>query len=165
MKGWVANLSNKIPNFRSQSWGESSFRRILLWRILLLSIPVLLLGQYVTYKKARSSLLETARQNLTESAIRKGESIDAVTAALASNLQTASETTVLQSGSPSEIQQYLEQLQTRLPTQIQCVQLNDINTGAIAASTCNSDRLFPAQLWSQTGNRWVEKNRACRFKP
>ncbi|MBD2311452.1 HAMP domain-containing protein [Desertifilum sp. FACHB-1129] len=164
MKGWVANLSNKIPNFRSQSWGESSFRRILLWRILLLSIPVLLLGQYVTYKKARSSLLETARQNLTESAIRKGESIDAVTAALASNLQTASETTVLQSGSPSEIQQYLEQLQTRLPTQIQCVQLNDINTGAIAASTCNSDRLFPAQLWSQTGNRWVEKKSGVQIQ-
>ncbi|NES93925.1 MAG: HAMP domain-containing protein [Desertifilum sp. SIO1I2] len=164
MKGWVANLSNKIPNFRSQPWGESSFRRILLWRILLLSIPVLLLGQYVTYKKARSSLLETARQNLTESAIRKGESIEAVTAALASNLQTASETTVLQSGSPSEIQQYLEQLQTRLPTQIQCVQLNEISTGAIAASTCNSDQLFPAQLWSQTGNRWVEKKSGVQIQ-
>ena len=56
--------------------GQSSFRRILLSRILLVSVPVLLVGVYVTYRKARSAFLETARQNLTESAIRKGESLN-----------------------------------------------------------------------------------------
>ena len=61
--------------------GQSSFRRILLSRILLLSIPVLLIGEAVTYKKARSSLLETARWNLTESAVKKGENINNAIAA------------------------------------------------------------------------------------
>ena len=57
------------------AFGQSSFRRILLSRLLLLSVPVLLTGVYVTYRKARSAFLETARKNLTESAILKGESI------------------------------------------------------------------------------------------
>ncbi len=50
---------------------QSSFRRILVSKILLLSVPVLLIGEIVAYKNARSSLLETARQFLTESAIIK----------------------------------------------------------------------------------------------
>lgn len=160
----MANLSSKFQQFRSQQSGESSFRRILLWRILLLSVPVLLLGQYVTYKKARTSLLETARQNLTESAIRKGESIESAIASLASNLLTASETSVLQSGSIPEMQQYLQQLSQRLPTQIQCVQLNDLNNGAIVASTCESSILFPAKLWSQQDNQWVAQKRGVQIQ-
>ncbi|WNZ46208.1 hypothetical protein Q2T42_30945 [Leptolyngbya boryana CZ1] len=44
---------------------QSSFRRILLWRLLLLSIPVLLTGEVVAYKKAKSGLLQTARYTLT----------------------------------------------------------------------------------------------------
>ncbi|MFM6406556.1 MAG: two-component sensor histidine kinase, partial [Microcystis sp.] len=58
------------------SIGQSSFRRILLSRLLLISVPVLLMGVYVTYRKARSAFLETARQNLTESAIRKADNIE-----------------------------------------------------------------------------------------
>ena len=80
---------------------QFSFRRVLLSRILLLSVPVLLIGETVTYKKARSSLLETARWNLTESAVKKGESITNAIAALKTNLLVASQTTVLQSGSPN----------------------------------------------------------------
>jgi two-component system sensor histidine kinase BarA len=98
--------------------GQSSFRRILLSRILLLSVPILLIGVYVTYKKARSSLVETARQNLTESANKKSESIRQSIETLELNLVTASETVTLQSGSPETIQKFLFQLSKQLPTKI-----------------------------------------------
>ena len=126
--------------------GQSSFRRVLLSCILLLSVPVLLLGEVVTYRKARSSLLETARRNLTESAIRKGNDIqDAIKSAQA-NLVTASETSVLQSGSPSDAQQFLGQLQQRMATSAQCMQLTDAQTRQVVASTCGTQ----VQLLSTT---------------
>lgn len=134
--------------------GQSSFRRILLSRILLLSVPVLLLGEYVTYRKARSSLLETARQNLTESAVRKGDSIHASLESLQANLLTASESVVLHSGSVQASQNYLEQLAQRLPTKVQCVQLSDVQTTAIIASTCGNQPLSPqiVEMWQQQGS-------------
>ncbi|MDP8966247.1 MAG: ATP-binding protein [Cyanobacteriota bacterium] len=131
--------------------GQSSFRRILLSRLLLLSVPVLLAGVYVTYKKARSTLLDTARQNLKESAVRKGERIHETIAALQANLLTASESVVLQSQSAKDYQRFIAQLAQQLPTQIQCVQLSDVATKAIAASTCG-DRFLTAPeatLWPQ----------------
>ena len=57
------------------NYRQSSFRRILVTRILLLFVPVLLIGEIVALNKERSSILGTARQNLTESAISKGERI------------------------------------------------------------------------------------------
>jgi signal transduction histidine kinase len=135
--------------------GQSSFRRILLSRLLLLSVPVLLMGVYVTYRKARSTLLETARQNLTESAVRKGESIQESIAALQANLVTASETVVLQSSPPEAHQQFINQLAQQLPTQIQCVQLSDIKTQTITASTCGNQIIsrVPVSSWPQQHNQ------------
>ncbi|MGA9381070.1 MAG: sensor histidine kinase [Phormidium sp.] len=132
--------------------GQSSFRRILLSRILLLSVPVLLVGEYVTYKKARSGLLETARQNLTESAVRKGERIEESIAALKSNLMAASQTAVLKSNSSSEInQKFIAQLATQLPTKIQCIQLTNFQTSKVIASTCGDRSLvsLPPNLWAE----------------
>ena len=131
--------------------GQSSFRRILLSRILLLSVPVLLMGVYVTYRKARSSILETARQNLTESAVKKGESISESIKTLSTNLVSASESVVLQSGSPYQKQEFLDQLAKQLPTQVQCLQLISINTQNLAASTCGEQAIsaFSASEWSQ----------------
>ena len=131
--------------------GQSSFRRILLSRILLLSVPILLIGVYVTYKKARSSLVETARQNLTESANKKSESILQSIETLELNLVTASETVTLQSGSPETIQKFLFQLSKQLPTQIQCVQLIEVKTQKITASTCGNQKITQVSqnLWSQ----------------
>jgi signal transduction histidine kinase len=135
--------------------GQSSFRRILLSRLLLLSVPVLLMGVYVTYRKARSTLLETARQNLTESAVRKGESIQESIAALQANLVTASETVVLQSSPPEAHQEFINQLAQQLPTQIQCVQLSDIKTQTITASTCGNQIIsrVPVSSWPQQHNQ------------
>ena len=140
--------------------GQSSFRRILLSRLLLLSVPVLLAGVYVTYRKARTVLLETARQNLKESAVRQGESIQESIAALRSNLVTASETAVLKSSSPEAHQRFIDQLAQqlpKLPTQIQCVQLIDLQTQKITASTstCGNQLLTQGlpSLWTQQQNQ------------
>ena len=133
------------------SVGPSSFRRILLSRILLLSVPVLLVGEYVTYRKARSMLLETARQNLTESAGRKAETIEQWVNSLKSNLLGASESSVLQSSSPKVYQNFINQLGQRLPTQVDCLQLTNLQTGKVAASTCGNQPIqsLPKNFWPQ----------------
>ncbi|MBD2119808.1 sensor histidine kinase [Trichocoleus sp. FACHB-262] len=134
--------------------GQSSFRRVLLSCILLLSVPVLLLGEVVTYKKARSSLLETARRNLTESAVRKGNDIKDSITALQANLITASETSALQSGSLAQARQSLSQLQQTIPTQVQCIQLTEIQTRKLALSTCGTQ----LQLLSATAPSTSQPN-------
>lgn len=137
--------------------GQSSFRRILLSRILLLSVPILLMGVYFTYKRAESSLQETARQNLTESAIKKGASISSAIAALQANLVTASETVTLKSASVQIKQKFLAEL-ARQFGQVQCVQLTDLNSRNIVASTCGNQpinqlsRRLKVHQWSQTEN-------------
>ncbi|MUL36122.1 HAMP domain-containing sensor histidine kinase [Gloeocapsopsis dulcis] len=124
--------------------GQSLFRRILLSRILLLSVPVLLIGEAVAYRKARSILLETARQNLTESAIRKSESIEDAIAALKAISIIASQTQILQTGTATQGQQYLNQLAGQLPDYVQCVRLVELQTQRQVASTC--------------GNIWASKD-------
>ncbi|MFN6570872.1 ATP-binding protein [Dendronalium sp. ChiSLP03b] len=115
---------------------QSSFRRILVTRILLLFVPVLFIGQIVALNKARSSLLKTARQNLTDSAIIKGEKIVNAIATLKTSLLVASQTTVVQSGSPDEVEKFLTQLAQQLPTYIECLQLTNLQDGKIIASSC-----------------------------
>lgn len=129
--------------------GQSSFRRILLSRILLLSVPVLLVGEYVTYRKARSTLLETARQNLTESAVRKAETIEQWSKSLKSNLIGASENSMLQSVEPKDYQKFIAQLGQRLPAQVDCLQLTNLQTNQVIASTCGQQPIqsLAANFW------------------
>jgi signal transduction histidine kinase len=142
------------------SLSQSSFRRILLSRILLLSVPVLLVGEYVTYRKARSTLLETARQNLTESAGRKAETIDQWVNSLKSNLIGASESSILQSGSPKSYQTLIKQLDQRLPADVDCLQLTNLQTGKVVASTCGSKLIhsLPKNFWPQQQNLQLNLN-------
>ncbi|MBW4477853.1 MAG: two-component sensor histidine kinase [Tolypothrix brevis GSE-NOS-MK-07-07A] len=125
---------------------QSSFRRILVSRILLLFVPVLLAGEILALNKARSSLLETARKNLTESSQIKGEKIVDAIASLKSNLLSASQTTVIKSGSPWEAQQFLNQLAEQLPTHIECIQLANLRNGNIIASTCGDEAIAKLKL-------------------
>ncbi len=134
--------------------GQSSFRRILLSRILLLSVPVLLVGEYVTYRQARSTLLETARQNLTESAVRKAETIEQWAKSLKSNLIGASESSILQSIQPKDYQKFIAQLGQRLPAQVDCLQLTNLQTNQVIASTCGP---LPIQSQSQPANFWPQQ--------
>ncbi|HLO50133.1 MAG TPA: ATP-binding protein [Kamptonema sp.] len=142
--------------------GPSSFRRILLSRILLLSVPVLLVGEYVTYRKARSTLLETARQNLTESAGRKAETIEQWVKSLKSNLLGASESSLLQSETPKVYETFISQLGQRLPTQVDCLQLTNLQTGKVAASTCGNKPIqsLPKNFWPQQQQQLLLNNQS-----
>lgn len=136
---------------------QSSFRRILLARILLLTVPVLLIGEAVTFRKARSSLLETARWNLTESAVNKGENINNAIAALKSNLLLASQTTVLRTGSPVQAREFLRQLASTMPN-TQCLQVSEIGTRNLVASTCGNIQIAAAKAepaWQQQQDRAI----------
>lgn len=127
-----------------------SFRRILLSRILLLLVPVLLSGVYVTYRKARSSLLQSARQDVKENAIREGERLTDNINALEANLLTASTATIWQDRSPQAAEEFLHQLQQKLPTNVQCIQLTGTLSQNVLASTCGKHPLTitPTNFWS-----------------
>ena len=125
---------------------QSSFRRILLSRILLLSVPVLLIGEAGAFRKTRSGMLETARQNLTESAVRKGESIGNAIAALKANLFIASQTSVLKQGTAKEAQQFLAQLAPQLAMPVECIQLTNFQS-KIVASTCGNRAISSAKAF------------------
>lgn len=132
--------------------GQSSFRRILLSRILLVSVPVLLVGVYVTYRKARSAFLETARQNLTESAVRKGEIVRQSIDALQNNLASASDAAISHSNVlDSEL--LLEQLDDVLPTDILCAQITDLGTSSVIASTCKESIELESSTWQKKKQR------------
>jgi signal transduction histidine kinase len=128
--------------------GQSSFRRILLSRILLVSVPVLLIGVYVTYRKARSAFLETARQNLTESAIRKGEIVKQSIEALENNLASASNAAI----TPANLLKgdlLITQLKEVLPTGVLCVQITDLETNSTAASSCKESISLENSTWKK----------------
>jgi two-component system, NarL family, sensor histidine kinase BarA len=135
---------------------QLSFRRLLVTRILLLSVPVLLTGEMVVFKKARYTQLETARQNLTESAILKSEKILDTIASLKSNLLSASQTTVIRSGSTPEVQQFISQLEQGLPNQIECVQLSDLENNQLIASTCGDEPIGEVNFASK-GDGTIDK--------
>ncbi|MCC5646418.1 two-component sensor histidine kinase [Nostoc sp. CHAB 5824] len=124
---------------------QSSFRRILVTRILLLFVPVLLIGEIVALNKARSSILGTARQNLTESAISKGERIGDAIAILKANLLTVSKTTVIPSV-PIQEQEILTQLKQQLPASIECMQLTNLLNQEIIASSCGDQAIGELRL-------------------
>ena len=128
--------------------GQSSFRRILLSRILLVSVPILLIGVYVTYRKARSAFLETARQNLTESAVRKGDLVKHSIEALRNNLASASDGAIYNSNI-SEPDLLISQLEEILPADILCAQITDLNSNKVIATTCKESIELESSTWQK----------------
>ncbi|MBD2529734.1 two-component sensor histidine kinase [Nostoc flagelliforme FACHB-838] len=133
---------------------QSSFRRILVTRILLLFVPVLLIGEIVALNKARSSILGTARQNLTESAISKGERIGDAIAILKANLLSVSKTTMIPSGSPIQEQEILTQFRQQLPASIECIQLTNLLNQKIIASSCGDQPI--KEVTSPSSNEGID---------
>lgn len=132
---------------------QSSFRRTLLARILLLSIPVLLTGELVAYRKARGSLVEMARQSLTESAARKTENIHNLIEALQLNVITASAALTPQLELPRLTGRFINQIQGSLSSKVQCIQLTNWQTRRIEASTCGT-----GPIAAVAPNTWKEQN-------
>ena len=115
---------------------QPSFRRILILRIIVVSIPVLLIGVAFAFRRAKNTLLDTARQNLTESAIRKAQTIETTIQALQTNLVTASETVILRNGTLEDAELFLTNLAPQLPLEVSCLQLADPQ-GTPLAGTCD----------------------------
>ncbi len=149
--------------------GQSSFRRMLLSRLLLLSIPVLLTGELVTYHKARASLLETARQNLTESAVQKGENIRDRIESMRANLVIANEALSLQLNTlqPDRAQDFVTRMVRWLPTGVQCVQLTNMRTMQVVASSCGPEgiALAAARGRDTLGQGFVDPRTTVRVSP
>lgn len=141
----------KIPQF--------SFRRILLLGLLGITVPILVGGILVTYRKARSAFLETARQNLTESAIKRGQDIDNSIQALRTHLVTASDSIVLRSEKKEEYSQFFSQLKQILPSHVDCVQLVDANTLELSKTTCEEERIL------DVNPQWPEKQTQRLMSP
>lgn len=131
--------------------GQSSFRRILLLRILLLSIPILFLGTGVTFRKARESLLKTAKVNLEQSAVRKAASISSHIDAVSNGLAIASQTASLKTGSPVSSKVFLTQLRPTLPGEVLCLQIKDLKESRTLTSTCGNHifNLASAKDWAK----------------
>ncbi|AFZ04341.1 sensor histidine kinase [Calothrix sp. PCC 6303] len=115
---------------------QLSFRRILTSRILFLSVPILFIGEFAVFQKARDSLLETARKNLTESAVMKGEKIADTISSLKINLLSISQATQIRSGSAAEAQEFINKITQESPQHLECIQLIDLKTQDVIASTC-----------------------------
>jgi signal transduction histidine kinase len=110
------------------------------------------MGVYVTYRKARSAFLETARQNLTESAIRKADNIEQSIQFLQANLITAGESLVLKQGTLAEKQAFLQQFTAQLPNQINCLELIDIKTKKpLLNRACEPEiiKVLPLERWTK----------------
>ncbi len=120
-----------------------SFRRILVLRLLLLGIPVVLVGQYVTLRKARTSLLETARQNIASSAVRKAEFLGQNLELLQSNLQTLSQTTAFSTGDLATTTAAVQQFTTQIPRVETCIQLYAGTSATVVLSTCPEPLSLP----------------------
>lgn len=133
--------------------GQSSFRRILLSRLLLVSVPILLIGVYFTYRKARSAILDTARQNITESAISKGKSISKSVDILKAELIIAANNKVFAGDSLQDMQSFLQYLDQDLSTNIQCIQIINVASGAAIASTCGQKSLLDS-----FNNSWLKQD-------
>jgi signal transduction histidine kinase len=128
---------------------QLSFRRILLLGLLAITAPILFGGIGLTCYKSRSSFLETAQKNLTQSAVRNGEDIEESIQSLRNHLVTASQSAILTTDQTSDYQAFLDQLQTNLPTHINCVQLINLATKQITTSTCTQTNLVELdRQWS-----------------
>ncbi len=132
---------------------QYSFRNILSSRLLLLTLPVLIIGvsltYVVTYRKARSALLETARQNVTESAVRKAENLQQLIKVLETTLINASNSSVFTLNNTRQQQNFIEQQMQLLPQYLDCVQVTDIKKNTIINSTCSSEKFppLPTNFW------------------
>ena len=122
-----------------------SFRRNLLLRILAFSLPILFIGQAVVLRKARTSLLITARQNLTSSAIRKAEELETGIQSVEATLDLLAQTEDFQTGDVDAIRDLLTRFtQDTTPYRINCVELKAPQANASAINTCLSQALEPS---------------------
>lgn len=142
-----------------------SFRRNLLLKILAFSVPILLIGQAVALRKARTSLLETARQNLISSAIRKAKELKTGIESVQADLDLLAQTDAFQSGDSGRIEQTLVRFTKDIPYDVSCVELLAPQSETAAVNTCDRSIIPSAKQvpWLQSGS--VEEPDFYVFSP
>ncbi|MGB3787399.1 MAG: ATP-binding protein [Phormidesmis sp.] len=143
-----------------------SFRHNLLVKILSFSLPILFVGQAVALSKARSSLLLSAQQNLTSSAIRKAEALETGIQAIDANIDLLAQTEAFRSNDLEAIQALLTKvIRDTTPYDISCVELKDPQSKAAAINTCDRTIIPSAKQvpWLQSGS--VETSDFYVFSP
>ena len=120
-----------------------SFRRLLIFRLLLLGIPILLIGQYFTLRKARTGLLDTARQNLASSAVRKSEFLHQSGNTLSNEVRILAQAQILQRDDLDVIKASLMQFTTQTPLSKTCIYLADAKGTTVLVSTCTDPTSLP----------------------
>lgn len=130
-----------------------SFRRNLLLKILAFSMPILLIGQAVALRKARTSLLKTARQNLTNSAVRKTEELERGIQSVAANIDLIAQTEAMRSGDPQRIEQVIASFAQNTPYTISCAELTAPQAETATVNTCDRSIVPSAKQapWLQSG--------------
>ncbi|EDX83740.1 ATPase, histidine kinase-, DNA gyrase B-, and HSP90-like domain protein [Synechococcus sp. PCC 7335] len=131
-----------------------SFRHNLLVKILGFSLPILFVGQVITIGKARSSLLMSAQQNLTSSAIRKAEGLETGIQAIDANIDLLAQTEAFRSNDLEAIRATLNKvIQDTTPYDISCVELKPPQSMAVI-NTCDRTIVPDAKQvpWLQSGS-------------
>jgi len=91
-------------------------------------------------RKARTSLLTTARQNLTSSAIRKAEELETGIQSVEATLDLLAQTEAFQSGDVDDIRDLLDRFtEDSTPYTISCVELKAPKAKTSAINTCIRD--------------------------
>jgi signal transduction histidine kinase len=131
-----------------------SLRRNLLLKILAFSMPILLFGQAVALRKARTSLLDTARQNLTSSAIRKAEELETGVRSIEANLDLLGQTAAFQSGNAEGMKRVVEDFSGDTTYRIGCVEVKAPLADASIVNTCDRSIIPGAKQvpWLQAGS-------------
>ncbi|MEO1096009.1 MAG: ATP-binding protein [Cyanobacteria bacterium J06638_28] len=120
-----------------------SFRRLLILRLLLLGIPILLIGQYVTLRKARTGLLETARQNLANSAVHRAKLLQQDNYLVVGQLRTMAQTETLRKAELEAITAKLMASTSQTQLSSTCFQLLGGSTNQTFVSTCDAASPLP----------------------
>ncbi len=143
-----------------------SFRHNLLVKILSFSLPILFVGQAVALSKARGSLLLSAKQNLTSSAVRKAEALETGIQAIDANIDLLAQTEAFRSNDLEAIQTILNRVvRDTTPYDISCVELKAPQDKAAVINTCDRTIIPSAKQvpWLQSGS--VETSDFYVFSP
>ncbi|MEO1396442.1 MAG: hypothetical protein AAFV90_26410 [Cyanobacteria bacterium J06634_5] len=111
-------------------------RRALL-NTIAIAFPLLFIGQAVALRKARTSLLKTARQNLTTSAIRKAEEIESSLKMSKNNLDLLDQSNAFNQEDPSKISALLHRYDSDNPKNVTCIELIAPQEKVAMVNTCD----------------------------
>ncbi|MDB9493820.1 ATP-binding protein [Spirulina major CS-329] len=125
----------------------SSFRRLLLIRLLFLTVPAFVIGVMITYgmtyRQARTAMRQAVGNHLTASADRYSNDIEYEITQVNRELTLVRQSFAALSSTSSDVQASLTTISQSLHPTLDCLQLQDLQTRTVLASTCHQERIAP----------------------